>query len=165
MIKEIYITEIEQYLDLLAEVEHVNLNRSNPDHEKWLLKRIHSLYSRGAMFFAYHDPKDEANYGIISVLHEEAPEGINQLGYRAEVTQIGVSKSSRRTGIGSILLKHAERWVKERGGYCLFIMTYAEDYDVIAFYGKNGFIPVATLPDVYGPDWEGNVFLRKILRK
>ncbi|MCD9020947.1 GNAT family N-acetyltransferase [Cohnella silvisoli] len=119
---------------------------------------------RGARFFAYHDPLYVKQFGIIAVLHEEAPEGSDALVARAEVLIIGVSKQARRRGIGSILLKHAEEFAKERGAYCLFMMTYAEDYDVIAFYGKNGFIPVATLPDVYGQTLEGNVFLRKIIR-
>jgi hypothetical protein len=44
------------------------------------------------------------------------------------------------------------------------MMTYGEDYDVIAFYGKSGFIPVAMLPDTYGPHLEGNVFMRKLLK-
>jgi hypothetical protein len=45
----------------------------------------------------------------------------------------------------------------------MLMMTYAADYDVIAFYGKNGFIPVATIPDVFGPKAEGNAVLRKVL--
>ena len=32
------------------------------------------------------------------------------------------------------------------------------------FDGKNGFVPVATLPDVHGPGSPGNVFMRKLLR-
>ncbi|BBH24505.1 hypothetical protein Back11_58500 [Paenibacillus baekrokdamisoli] len=164
LIRPISETEIEPFLDILAELEHVNLDRSNPNHEQWLRRKIGSLFSRGTMFFVYQDPLDEQLYGIISVLHEEAPEGISALGARAEVMQMGVSKDSRRRGIGSLLLQHVEKVSRGRGVYCLLMMTYAEDYDVIAFYGKNGFIPVANLPDVYGPNLEGNVFLRKVLR-
>ncbi|MBP1995072.1 GNAT family N-acetyltransferase [Paenibacillus eucommiae] len=156
--------DIEPYLDIIAEIEHVHLNRGNPNHEQWLRRRISSFYARGAKFFACHDPIHGHILGIVTILHEEAPEGIEALGARAEVLQIGVNKNHRRQGIGSILLKHAEDYARNRGVYCLFMMTYAEDYDVIAFYGKNGFIPVATLPDVYGPRLEGNVFLRKILK-
>lgn len=155
--------EIEPYLDLLAEVEHTKLDRSNPDHELWLRRRINRHYQRGAMFYAYHEIGQEDAYGIIAVLHEEAPPGIPALGARAEVLDIGVSKRHRRKGIGSILLRQAEKIARSRGAYCLFMLTYAEDYDVIAFYGKNGFIPVATIPDVFGPHDEGNVVLRKIV--
>lgn len=164
MIKLINQEQIEPYLDLLAEVEHTALNRSNPAHEQWLRRRVSSFFSRGAVFLALHE--DEAPnemIGIISVLHDEAPEGIDSWGARAEVLQIGVSKSYRRRGAGSLLLQQAQQYARDRGAYCLFMMTYAEDYDVIAFYGKNGFIPVATIPDVFGPGLEGNVVLRKII--
>ncbi|WP_176706688.1 GNAT family N-acetyltransferase [Paenibacillus hemerocallicola] len=77
------------------------------------------------------------------------------MGARAELLQIGVSRGCKRSGSGTKLLRHAEEVVRSRWAYCLFIMTYAEDCDVIAFYGKNGFVPVATLPDVYGPGLEG----------
>lgn len=163
-IKEISLGQIEPYLDLMAEIEHTKLNRNNASHERWLRNRIKSYEARGAMFFVYDDHMHEEISGIVTVLHEHAPEGIEALGARAEILQIGVTNSSRRKGVGSLLLKHAEQIVRSRGAYCLFMMTYAEDSDVIAFYGKNGFVPVATLPDVYGPTLEGNVFLRKLLR-
>lgn len=163
MMREIREEAIEPYLDILAEVEHVNLNRSNPEHEQWLRRRIGTHYRRGAKFYGYQDEAGAAA-GIIVMLHEEAPAGIDALGARAEVLDIGVSKQHRRKGIGSILLKHAEAVARSRRAYCMFMMTYAEDYDVIAFYGKNGFVPVATIPDVFGPDLEGTAVLRKVLR-
>lgn len=164
MVRPVSFEEIEPYMDILAEVEHVHLDRQNPEHEQWLRHRIQLFYARGAQYFAYHDPCMPRSTGIISVLHEVAPAGIDSLGLKAEVLQVGVSAEGRRQGIGSILLRHVEEVMRRRGVYCLFMMTYAEDYDVISFYGKNGFIPVATLPDVYGPSLEGNVFMRKILR-
>ena len=47
--------------------------------------------------------------------------------------------------------------------YCMYLSTYAKKYEAIAFYGKNRFVPVATLPDVHDPNDEGNVYMRKIL--
>jgi ribosomal protein S18 acetylase RimI-like enzyme len=164
MVSPISFEEIEPYMDILAEVEHTHLNRKNPEHEQWLRRRIQSFYARGAQYFAYHDPFLPSGTGIISVLHEEAPLGLDSLGMRAEVLQIGVSEDGRRQGIGSILLRHVEEVMRRRSVYCLFMMTYAEEYAVISFYGKNGYVPVATLPDVYGPGLEGNVFMRKIIR-
>lgn len=164
MIKEIKLSQIEPYLDLLAEIEHTQLNRNNPNHELWLQNRMRTLHARGAVFYVYEDAGYKDHSGIVTLLHDLAPDGIEALGARAEIMQIGVARQSRRSGIGSFLLRHAEQAARARGVYCLFMMTYAEDYDVIAFYGKNGFVPVATLPDVYGPGLEGNVFLRKVLR-
>jgi GNAT superfamily N-acetyltransferase len=94
--------------------------------------RIQSHFQRGALFYAYHENEQDDAFGIIAVLHEEAPIGIPALGARAEVLDIGVSKDHRRKGIGGILLQHVEKVVKSRGAYCLLMMTYAEDYDVIA---------------------------------
>lgn len=163
MIKEIREEEIESFLDLLAEIEHVKLDRRIPEHDQWIRNRVHLYYRRGALFFSYQENEPEKPSGIVVVLHERGPAGIDALGARAEVLAIGVTKNVRRNGIGSILLKHAEAVVKERGATCLMMMTYAEDYDVIAFYGKNGFVPVATIPDVFGPKLEGTVILRKRL--
>ena len=163
MIKAVLEHELDPYLPLLAEVEHSKLDLSNPEHERWLRRRMHRHYQRGALFYAYHDDGEEDAYGIIAVLHEDAPQGIDMWGARAEVLDIGVSKGHRRKGIGSKLLQHAEEIARDKGAYCLFMMTYAADYDVIAFYGKNGFIPVATIPDVFGPGLEGNAVLRKVI--
>ena len=65
----------------------------------------------------------------------------------------------RRCIAGVTVSSHA----KEKGVYCLYMSTYAKDSGVIHFYGKNGFVPVATLPDVHGPKEEGLVIMRKRL--
>jgi len=164
MIKELNEADFEGFLPLIAEVEHVKLDVSNSVHKAWLENRLKLLVLRGAKFLAYYNDSKEP-IGFISILHEKPPAGIDVLGMRAEVMQIGVFPAFRRKGYGSILLKAGEEFAKSSGAYCLYIMTYAEDYDVIAFYGKNGFVPVASLPDTYGPDLEGNLFMRKVLSK
>lgn len=163
MIKEMTEEEFERFLPLIAEVEHVKLDVTNTAHKAWLDNKLKLLVLRGTKFLAYR--MDSEPIGFISVLHEKPPAGIEVLGMRAEVMQIGVFPAFRRKGYGSILLKAGEEYAKSKGAYCLYIMTYAEDYDVIAFYGKNGFIPVASLPDTYGPDLEGNLLMRKVLSK
>ncbi|MDO3411174.1 GNAT family N-acetyltransferase [Saccharibacillus sp. CPCC 101409] len=163
MLKKIEEYEIEPYLKLLGEVEHERLDLTDLRHEAWLRRRIHLNYARGAHYIALHDDDNPEAFGIVSVLHEPAPPGIEAWGARAEILQIGVNRSCRRAGIGSRLLAAAERFARDRGVYCLFLMTYGEDYDVIAFYGKNGYIPVASIPDVFGPGTEGNLVLRKVV--
>ncbi|WP_183192538.1 GNAT family N-acetyltransferase [Brevibacillus fluminis] len=164
MITKVDEWQIEPYLDLLAAAEHVRLDRRLPDHDEWLRNRVHLHFARGAQFFGYHAEEECEPTGIVVILHEEAPSGIPTLGARGEILDIAVSEQLRRKGVGSILLAHAEKVLRERCVYCMFAMTAADDYDVIAFYGKNGLVPVATLPDVYGQGYEGNIFLRKILR-
>ncbi|WP_409344437.1 GNAT family N-acetyltransferase [Paenibacillus sp. MBLB4367] len=163
LFKEISESAFAPFFGLMAEIEHTKLNIANPNHAEWLQRKIRLHYLRGVKFFAYYID-GERPAGLVAVLHEEAPEGIPALGMRAEVLDIGVYPEYRRQGYGSVLLQYAENYLRDKGVYCMFMMAYAEDYDVIAFYGKNGFVPVATLPDTYGPQWEGNVFLRKLLK-
>jgi hypothetical protein len=46
----------------------------------------------------------------------------------------------------------------------MYVSTYAKDKEAISFYLQNGFVRVATLPDVHGPGDDGNVYMRKIIR-
>ncbi len=164
MIKEISENEFEPLLDLMAEVECGNhFDANNPNHILWLKKRISIHYYRGTRFFAMFDEADTP-IGFHGVLIEEGAEGVNCQAQKCELVAIGIFKEFRRKGSGSILLKHAEDFSREAGVYCMFMSTYAAAYDVIAYYGKNGYTPVATLPDIHGPGNEGIVFMRKILR-
>jgi len=80
----------------------------------------------------------------------------------AEVMGMAITSDLRGKGFGSELLQYAEKVAKENNVYVMFMHTYAKDQKAISFYGKNGFEPVATIPDIYGPD-EDNVYMRKII--
>jgi ribosomal protein S18 acetylase RimI-like enzyme len=71
----------------------------------------------------------------------------------------------RGKGYGSELLLHVEKLAIERGTTSPYASTYAKEHRVIAFYGRNGLAPVATLSDVDSPGDEGMVFMRKRLRQ
>ena len=164
MIKEIFETDFEPFLSLMAEVECGNhFNHSNPHHIKWLKKRISIHYFRGTRFFGMYD-KNDTPLGFCGVLIEEGAEGVNCQTQKSELVAIGICNEFRRKGLGSVLLKYAEDFSKDAGVYCMFMSTYAGAYNVIAYYGKNGYTPVATLPDIHGPGNEGIVFMRKILK-
>lgn len=164
MIKEIFEDEFNPFYDLMAEVECGNhFNADNPDHIKWLKKRISIYYYRGTRFFAMFD-ETGIPLGVCGVLIEEGAEGVNCQAQKSELVAIGISKEHRRKGLGSVLLKYAEDFSKNAGVYCMFMSTYAAAYNVIAYYGKNGYTPVATLPDIHGPGNEGMVYMRKILK-
>ena len=77
---------------------------------------------------------------------------------------LGLHPEYRGKGYGTELLQHAEALAREVGVRSLYVSTYARERRVIAFYGKHGLVPVATLPDVHGPDDEGMVYMRKVLR-
>jgi ribosomal protein S18 acetylase RimI-like enzyme len=165
MIRDIAQEELFQYFyRLAAEVDCGNhFDFSNPQHDKWLRKHIALDYYRGARFFAIF-LEDSSPVGYGSLLIDEKLEGVALTGQKSELLDIGVLDEFRGKGYGKKLLSHAESVSRESGVYCMYIKTYAKDYKVVAFYGSSGFVPVATLPDVYGPGDEGDIYMRKILR-
>lgn len=165
MIKEIREEQFSPFFELMAEVEcgkHFDFNNQN--HIDWLKKRISIYFFRGTKFFGYFSD-DNSPIGFATLLIDEGPKGISCMGQKCELLDIGVIPQYRGKGIGSELLKYVAEYAEKSGVYCMYMSTYAKDYKVIAFYGKNGFVPVAILPDVHGPNDEGIVFMRKILRK
>jgi len=165
MIKEIQEDEFAPFFELMAEVEcgkHFDFNNRN--HIKWLKKRISIHFFQGTKFFGYFT-EDNSPMGFAALLIDEGPEGVSCFGQKCELLDIGVIPQHRGKGIGSELLKYVEEYAEKLGVYCMYMSTYARDYDVIAFYGKNGFVPVATLPDVHGPNDEGIVFMRKLFER
>lgn len=160
-IRKVLQSEMESFYELIGEVEYSLFNVKNEEHINWLKKRIDRLYYSGAEFFGAFSESGEV-LGIVTILIEEPPIGIKACS-RCEVIQMGTSKGFRNKGCGSKLLNYAKDYAKGQGVYCMYMHTYAGDYDVIAFYGKNGFIPVGTLPDVYGPKDEGMLYMRKII--
>ncbi len=165
MIREINEGEFEVFFRLMAEVEAgSHFDGGNPRHIEWLKRRIAAHFLRGTRFFGYY-LEDGTPVGFAGLLINEGPDGISGCWRSAELLDLALFSECRGKGYGSELLKHAEDYAREAGVYCLFMVTYAAEYGTIAFYGKNGFTPVATLPDVQGPGAEGEVYMRKILTK
>jgi ribosomal protein S18 acetylase RimI-like enzyme len=164
MIREIQADELFKYFyRLAAEVECGNhFDFSNPQHDRWLRRQIDIYYYRGAKFFALF-LEDGAPAGYGALLIEEPLENAAHSGQRSELLEIGVLNEFRGQGYGTLLLDHAEELSRMKKVYCMYMKTWAKDYAVIAFYGRCGYVPVATLPDVNGPGDEGDIYMRKIL--
>jgi GNAT superfamily N-acetyltransferase len=137
---------------------------SNPQHKAWLKRQIRGHIGRGVRFFSIFGEEDQP-IGFAGLLISERMDSTVPFGRSTELMLIGVLEAYRGRGYGKMLLEYAEELSKETGAYCMYIVTYARDHANIAFYGRNGYIPVATLPDVNGPDDDGNVYMRKIIRK
>ena len=153
------------FYQLVAEVECGSyFDFNNPQHERWLRNRISRHFSKGTQFYGYF-LEDQSPIGFASLLMDEHLENVEIFGQTAELLHIGVYQEFRGKGYGKELLDYTEEVSRENGAYCMYATTYAKDYHAIAFYGRNGFVPVATLPDVNGPGNEGNVCMRKILRR
>jgi GNAT superfamily N-acetyltransferase len=164
MIKTINRDELFRYFyKLVAQVEAgEHFNFTNPRHDEWLKRRVNGHFCRGTRFFAFFQ-EDGRPVGFAGLLTNEPLDSTVDFGRWTELLEIGVLPEFRRQGYGKMLLEYAERLSQEVGAYCMYITTYARDHANIAFYGRNGFVPVATLPDVNGPGDDGNLYMRKII--
>lgn len=156
------LADIQPFLPILGNAEFDSYSSANIDHRDWLTRRIDQrLYCGGQYFGAFGD--DMQPLGAIAVQVEERPCGLLDDYLAAEIHQFAVAADQQRQGIGSALLQHLESQLRQQKVYCLYLHTYPADFSVIACYGKNGFMPVGLVPDVYGPELEGMLFLRKVL--
>ncbi len=164
MIREVDQQEIvAHFFDLMGELEAGNhYHPDDPDHVAWLTRRIAVRASQGTRFFVY-EIDGGVPAGFIALLFDEGPDGVASGWGKCEILDLGFFPQHRGKGFGSELLKHVEDLAREVGVRSLYVSTYAKENRAIAFYGKNGLTPVATLPDVHGPGDEGMVYMRKVL--
>ena len=76
-IREVLQDERTIFYELMGEVEYSLFNMENKKHLEWLKRRIDRLYYSGAKFFGGFDEAGSA-LGIITILIDEAPDGINE---------------------------------------------------------------------------------------
>jgi GNAT superfamily N-acetyltransferase len=77
----------------------------------------------------------------------------------AEVKFLWVREGERRSGLGTALLRAAEREAKARG--CAQIVLSTHSFQAPAFYAKHGYTPCGEVPDY--PSGYAQIFLRKVL--
>lgn len=162
-IKTIQESDFEPFYSLMAEIEIGDLYEpNNENHIKWLQNKIKTRYGAGTVFFALYD-KNNLPIGLSGVQVDLSLDGVPYLGQKSELMDIVIDEKYRNMGYGTELLRYTERYAKEMGAYCMYAATTAFDYETVLFYGKNKFIPIATLADVNGPNEEGALYMRKIL--
>jgi len=158
MFKEISESEFGPFFNLMAELEvGRHFDPTNDEHVRWLSEKIRRNFARGVRFFAAYED-DGSPRGLVSLYVDDLIAW--KLGY---ITHLGVFSEFRGSGYGSKLLAYAVQQARQAGCYCLYLDTYAGNPRNIEFYAKNGFIPVATIPDMNGPGDEGQVWFRKVL--
>jgi ribosomal protein S18 acetylase RimI-like enzyme len=161
MIKELFKQDdIAPFFAILGNAEFELFDENDSEHRAWLQKKIDQLLFCQTRFFGIYT-EDQLIAGIASVRIDQRPPGICNNWHSAEIMQIGISTPLKKMGYGTQLLQYIESQLDSV--YCLYLHTYPADYDVIAFYGKNGFMPVGLVPDFYGPGLEGKLYLRKVL--
>lgn len=158
-IRELTPQDIEQYFfELMAEIEGgSSFDMSDSQLVGWLRRKIGRRWGSGAQFYGLFD--GQTPVGLAGVVIDDHP----YYAGHSELVDLGVVRAYRQAGYGTLLLNHAEQLAREAGVFCLVISTYAGDTATIAFYGKRGFAPVATIPDFHGPYDEGQIYMRKRL--
>lgn len=163
MIKKIDKNELlDSFFSLVAEVEFGDhFDKNNPEHVALLNNVIGKNEAAGCEIFGYYDENDGRPLGFITTvvyrhLHTSKAE--------CEVLEIGVVKGFRGKGYGSRLLEYIEHHHNNGQIYCILVKTYAGSFDVVHFYGRNGYVPVSVIPDTQGPDDEGTLVMRKPLK-
>ena len=161
MVKQIdYQTALNEYIDIIGEIEFGNhFDRTNDDHKKILNERLEHYNQSNILFFSAYDDESHDPCGIISIVENQNIFHTDD----CEILQIGVKNAYRKQGIGSQLLNFITDYYKKKDYYCIFVNTYAADYKVISFYGKNGFYPISVIPDTNGKSDEGTIVMRKKL--
>lgn len=157
------ITAIIPFMPLPGHAEFDSYNHADPAHRGWLTERIDQHLYCDTRFFGA-TAEDGTPLGAIAAWVEPRPPGILEDYPCAEIRQFAVAAGHRRQGIGTKLLQHLEAELRQQQVYCVYLHTYPADYDVIACYGWNGYMPTGLVPDVYGPGLEGMLFLSKVLR-
>lgn len=162
-IKRILENEFEPFYNMVAEIEIGSMfDPNNEKHLKWIKNKIKIRFASETNFFAIYSSNNDV-IGIAGVRVEARLDGVPYLGRNSELTDIVILEEYRNKGYGSNLLKYIEKYAKEKGAYCIYAATAAFDFETVCFYGKNNFIPIATLVDVNGPNEEGALYMRKIL--
>ncbi|WP_148715732.1 GNAT family N-acetyltransferase [Chitinolyticbacter meiyuanensis] len=154
--------EIKPFFPMLGHAEYSAFDLQNPSHSAWLQTRVDKLLYCGAFFFAMFSDYNRP-CAIASVLIDERPIELGGHWQSAEIMQMAVSEELRKQGHGSRLIQHICMEMQKQRVYSISLHTYPADYDVIAFYGKNDFMPCGLVPDHYGPNLEGKLYLRKVL--
>ena len=160
-IRELEKIELESFYPLLAEIECGNhFAIENSEHVTWLKHKINTRIACGTRFYGMFSESGES-IGIIGVQIESKLFCASS----AEVVDIGIVTTHRRSGLGSVLMNHAIEVAREAGAHAIFARTYAADTETIAFYGRNLFYPVAIIPDTNGPNDEGDIVMRRLLNR
>jgi ribosomal protein S18 acetylase RimI-like enzyme len=161
-IKKITISDLNEILDLVLWTELETLSIENANDRAWIETKLKKLEASGSEFIGLYE--EQKLIGYATILIEDRPSAACD-GYGAcELMQIGIKEEYRNRGYGSKILEYIEHYLQSKKVYCLYMHTYASDYSVVAFYGRNGYIPRGVVPDVYGPNLDGMLYMSKALK-
>jgi ribosomal protein S18 acetylase RimI-like enzyme len=152
---------LQDFLPLIVELEcGDHYDSTNPQHATWIRARIAALYVNGAKAICLYSEEDKP-VGLLLLIHDPGLMGVRCFGKKGTIAMFGLMPEYRSKGIGATLLREAETCLRRNGGDCLYVDTYAGSPRAIRYYIREGFIPVAYHPGVYGIGDLGQVYLYK----
>ena len=117
----------------------------------------------------------EVNGRIVGVIEFEVYRLSNSL--EGHIWYIFVDPSFQRKGIGSLLLKHAENWIAEKGAKRVWAITGSYNIPTQKFFEKNNYrrMDIAEMKKILGSKntkrflrrmiyWEGDIIYMKELK-
>ena len=148
---------LDSLYDLVAEVEFGNhFNETDNNQVDLLRNRVNTYFNNGCEVFGYYERETNELTGYIMTLVKRDPHYQD-----CEILEIGVRNEFRRKGYGSELLRFVETHHRNNQVHRIVVQTYAADFKVTHFYGKNGYIPISVIPGTNGPQDEGAIVMRK----
>ncbi len=148
---------LESLYDLVAEVEFGDhFNKADKSHTDMLGNRVNAYFDNGCEVFGYYEKDTGELTGYIMTVVKRG-----LLSNDCEILEIGVKNQFRGKGYASELLKFVEAHHSKDQLHRIVVQTYAADFEVIHFYGKNGFVPISVISGTNGPLDEGTIVMRK----
>lgn len=114
------------------------------------IKNAENIFSRGTFLNEIEDENSAIFVaenkgkiiGIIEItIEKEIGDLINKPFKRATIEEVAVDNKYLRSGVGSALVKRAERWAKEKKADHLSAIVYDFNKKALKFHEKNGFKP------------------------
>jgi ribosomal protein S18 acetylase RimI-like enzyme len=100
-----------------------------------LARAVRSPDARSAVLIA--EAQDGTRLGFISLRVDEDPAA----GRRAHVADIAVREDGRRSGVGTALMRAAERWARDQGLGVVSLDVWSTNERALRFYRRLGFQP------------------------
>ena len=88
---------------------------------------------------------------------------VRQVGDDGELLQIAVDRSTRRCGIGSLLIAAVLDYSAKNALHSVFLEVRSSNVAAISLYEKNGFEPVRTRKDYYDNPTEDAIVMKKVV--
>lgn len=122
-----------------ADIARLTTELGYPSAPEEMKARLEALLPRDSQYIAVAELSSEI-VGWVAVEHRLLLES----GDRAEIVGLVVASSSRRTGVGSALVREAEEWASQRGHRVIGVRSNVARIEAHPFYERLGYVRAKT---------------------